>query len=152
MGGKHRSIDPQPKADAGRGRAPEQLGQAVVAAAAGQRLLLPLAAGDEELKGGAGVVVEAPNQAVVDLVAETQPIEQAANGGEVCGTGVTQVVERGRGARRQLGVEALVVEHAEGVDRAAVAESRRSGAPRSPRNRRSARHGRRGGRWRRRSS
>ena len=90
--GEDEPVEADPEADAGRRPAAEQLDQAVVAAAAAERLLLALAAGDVELERGPGVVVEAADEPRLQPVRDAERVEVRADGREVLGAGVAQAV------------------------------------------------------------
>ena len=113
---EHRPIEADPESDARRRPTTEELGQAVVAAAAADGVLLALAPGDEELERRARVVVEAAHQPMVDDVAHAHRVEQVEHGAEVGTALVAQVVAALRRAIGQVGRQVLVVEDAQRVD------------------------------------
>ena len=113
---EHRPVEADPEADPRRRPAAEELGEAVVAAAATDGLLLTLATGDDELERRARVVVEAAHQPMVDDVPHAQRIEQVEHGAEVGAALVAQVVGALRRAIGQVGGQVLVVEDAQRVD------------------------------------
>ena len=78
-------VEPDPEPDPGRRPAAEQLDQAVVAAAAAERLLLALAAGDVELERGPRVVVEAADEPRLEPVRHAERVEVRADRREVLG-------------------------------------------------------------------
>ena len=127
--GQHQPVEAHGKADAGRFGSAEGFAEAVVAAAAEQGVLRAEAA-VRELEGGAGVVVEAANQAVIERVGNAGRVEGRGDLGEV---GARVFVER-VGDHGQCGDDGLVlgnfaVEHAQGVgDGAALAVLRTSSA------------------------
>ena len=87
--GEDEAVFADGEADAGGARAAEHLGEAVVAAAAEESVLGAEAGGwiagrgDGELEGGAGVVVEAADEAGIDGVRHTTRVERGADLGEV---------------------------------------------------------------------
>ena len=111
-------LDPGAEADAGRVRAAERLGQAVIAAAARERGLRAALRADE-LPGRPGVVVEAPHQRRHELVTDAGGVEVVTDLGEVLTAGVTErVADRRRLPEDLLRLRRLggdVVERAERV-------------------------------------
>ena len=102
--GKDGTIETDPEADPRRRASAKQLDQGVVPAATPDGLLLSLASGDEELERGAGVVVEAAHEPMVDHVADAQRIEEVQHPSEVSAAVVAQVIGAARGGGpRQLG-------------------------------------------------
>src|SRR5207247_2074932 len=81
-----------------------------------QRILLSLVPLDVELHRGAGVVVQAADQAMVDLIADAQGLELVADLLEVGPAGVTQVVNGAWRGRGDVRVQVLVVEHTQRVE------------------------------------
>ena len=118
------------------GRRPpaEQLDEAVVAAAAAERLLLAVAAGQVELEGGPRVVVEAADEGRFQPVRHAERVEVRPDRGEVLRAGVAQVVGDPRRAALIAAIAgSLRVEQAQHVALQAVpleSTAARRGAPR----------------------
>ena len=93
-------IEPDAEPDARRRATAEQLDQAVVAAAAADRLLLALPTADVELERGPRVVVEAAHEARLEAVGDAEGVEVAADRIEVRGAGGAQPVGDARRRRR----------------------------------------------------
>ena len=124
----------------GRGRTPQHLDQAVVAASAAEGVLGGVDGARGELERGAGVVVEAADQAVVDGVGHVERIEAGPHAGEVGRAGLAEVVDE---TRRVLGgalaLGRLAVEDAQRVLlEAGLVRRRRARSARSARNWRSS--------------
>ena len=84
------------KADGGQLRPAQFLGQAVVAPAACHRVLGP-EPHRGHLKGGAGVVVQAPDQPGLHLVSHVKPVQQLQHPGKVGGAVGAEIIPDHRG-------------------------------------------------------
>ena len=108
---QQRAIDAEGEADARRRRPAQRLDEAVVAAAATERVLRRVERAAGELERGAQVVVEAAHEPGLDDVRDAEGVEAVAHGGEVLGRLLAPEVgdlRRGgdqRGVLRALGVE-----------------------------------------------
>ena len=115
--GEDEAVFADGEADAGGSGAAEHLGEAVVAAAAEQGVLGAEAGGDGELEGGAGVVVEAADEARVD--GGTGRRRRRARRGPASkwalGVGAEVVGDLGQGVDEVLVGFVLAVEDAEGI-------------------------------------
>ena len=99
IAGQKQALDAQRKADAGRRRTAERFHEPVVAAAAADRVLCGVEAGGAELERGAGVVVEAAHELVLDLVVDPQRVQTLAHPLEVGRRGCSEIVGDPRGVR-----------------------------------------------------
>ena len=116
--GEDEAVFADGEADAGGARATEHLGEAVVAAAAEQGVLRAEAAavGHGELEGGAGVVVEAANEAGFDDVGDAAGFERGFDLVEVrAGVVVEEVGDLREVVDDLLIVGVLAVEHAQRI-------------------------------------
>ena len=79
------------------------------------RVLGTFQGGGGKLEGGAGVVVEPPDQPRLDAVRDGQGVESGSNPGEVLPARLAQLVDHARGVRGRLAaLGALAVEDAQG--------------------------------------
>ncbi len=97
---EHEPVEADPEPDAGCRPPAQQLDEPVVAAAAADRLLLALAAGDVVLERGPRVVVEAAHEPGLQAIRHVERVEVRPDAGEVRGARVAQAVGDARCGRR----------------------------------------------------
>jgi hypothetical protein len=124
--GQDEPIQADPEADGRGGPSAQELDEAVVPAAAAERLLLPFSTEEVELEGRASVVVQAPDQPRLDPVRDPDRVEVPANRVEMLAAGGAQSLRDPRGRGIELRHRRVLrVEQPEGIPLEALAFKRR---------------------------